>query len=376
MDSGLTCTISCSGSAPPPDAGDPGFGGGDSGTVAGGSTADRDDSGTLCGQICNAPSEGTSGNVGWLGDWGPGDYPPGDITAQNYLTISGVKGQQGNDRQYKVHVPPGYSPATPMPVLFCLHGLFQNAVMFCLDTGVAWNSKSDAEGFILVMPNGYQNSWNGGTCCGAAATAGLDDVSLMRAIFAEVATHLNVDPHRVYATGLSNGGYLSYRLACEASDIFVAIAPAAGAVGTTAIGGAVDGGLPVINSTSDLRSCTPMHPVSVLDIHGTADPLVAYSVQAPSLAIWSLANNCSTMTSPASIPTSWGDTTCVTHSGCPTSPRIEVTGCTVQGGGHCWFGSSDCGTGGGSLGMAFVGNNSNFLKNTDAAWAFLSRFTR
>jgi Esterase PHB depolymerase len=233
MDSGPTCTVSCSGSKPAPDAGDLAIGGDDSGTVAGGSMADGDEAGALCEPTCNASSEGTSGNVGWLGDWGSGDYPPGDITAQNYLTISGVKGQQGNDRQYKVHVPPSYSPATPMPVLFCLHGLFQNAVMFCLDTGVAWNTKSDAEGFILVMPNGYQNSWNGGTCCGAAATAGLDDVSLIRAIFAEVSTHLNVDPHRVYATGLSNGGYLSYRLACEASDIFVAIAPAAGAVGTT-----------------------------------------------------------------------------------------------------------------------------------------------
>jgi polyhydroxybutyrate depolymerase len=296
--------------------------------------------------------------------------------AQNYLRISGVTGQKGNDRQYKVHVPPSYSSTTPMPVLFCMHGLFQNAVMFCLDSGVAWNIKSDAKGFILVMPNGYQNSWNGGTCCGAAATNGLDDVSLMRAIFAEVAAHLNVDPHRVYATGLSNGGYLSYRLACEASDIFVAIAPSAGAVGTVAIGGGVDGGLPVINSTSDLTSCAPTHPVSVLDIHGTDDPLVAYGVQAPSLAIFNAADGCSARSTPASVPISGGDTSCVTYGGCPACPGIEVTGCSVQGGGHCWFGSSDCGTGGGTLGNAFVGNNSTFMKNTDAIWAFLSRFSR
>jgi polyhydroxybutyrate depolymerase len=334
-----------------------------------------DDASAQCSPPCGSTG-GTSGNAGWLGDWGPGDYPPGDITAQSYLTITGVKGQQGHDRQFKVHVPPSYSASTPMPVLFCLHGLFQNAVMFCLDQGVAWNTKSDAEGFILVMPNGYQNSWNGGTCCGAAATAGLDDVSLIRAIFAEVATHLNVDPHRVYSTGLSNGGYLSYRLACEASDLFVAIAPAAGAVGTTQIGGGVDGGLPVINATSDLKSCSPAHPVSVLDIHGTADPLVSYGVQAPSLATFQATDGCSAKTSPASVPASGSDTTCVTYDGCPASPRIEVTGCTVQGGGHCWFGSSDCGTGGGSLGSAFVGNDSTFMKNTDAVWAFLSRFSR
>jgi hypothetical protein len=53
-----------------------------------------------------------------------------------------------------------------------------------------------------------------------------------------------------------------------------------------------------------------------------------------------------------------------------------VTGCSIQGGGHCWFGSADCGTGAGSLGDAFVGNNSTFMKNTDAIWSFLSRFSR
>jgi polyhydroxybutyrate depolymerase len=326
-------------------------------------------------QTCSTTA-GTSGEFGWLGDWGPGDYPPGDIMAQNYLTISGVKGQKGNDRQYKVHVPPSYSPTTPMPVLFCLHGLTQNPVMFCLDSGVAWNTKSDAEGFILVMPNGYQTSWNGGTCCGGAVTAGLDDVSLMRAIFVEVAAHLNVDPHRVYATGLSNGGYLSYRLACEASDLFVAIAPTAGAVGTAAIGGAVDGGLPVTSMTSDLMSCAPTHPVSVLDIHGTSNPIIAYDAQAPSLAKLYAADGCSAMTSPATVPMSGGDTTCVTYRGCPMCPDVEVTGCSIQGGGHCWFGSSDCGTGAGAIGNAFVGNNSTFMKNTDAIWAFLSRFSR
>jgi polyhydroxybutyrate depolymerase len=327
------------------------------------------------GQTCSSTA-GTSSDFGWLGDWGPGDYPPGDIMAQNYLTISGVKGQMGNDRHYKVHVPPSYSPTTPMAVLFCLHGLGQNAVMFCLDSGVAWSTKSDAEGFILVMPNGYQSSWNGGTCCGGAATADLDDVSLMRTIFAEVAAHLNVDPHRVYATGLSNGGYLSYRLACEASDLFVAIAPTAGAVGIAAIKGAVDGGLAVLSTSSDLVSCTPKHPVSVLDIHGTSDPIIAYDVQAPSLATFYSADGCSTTTAPAVVPISGGDATCVTYRGCPMCPHVDVTGCSIQGGGHCWFGSSDCGTGAGSLGNAFVGNNSTFMKNTDAIWAFLSRVSR
>jgi polyhydroxybutyrate depolymerase len=241
--------------------------------------------------------------------------------------------------------------------------------LFCLDSGVAWPSKGDKEGFVVIMPNGYQNSWNGGTCCGAAASNGLDDVALIRAIFAEVGKHVNIDLGRVYATGLSNGGYLSYRLACEASDLFVAIAPSAGAVGTAAIGGGTQG-------TSDLATCAPTHKISILDIHGTSDPLIPYSAQKPSLASFQAADGCSTSTGSAAIPASGGDTTCVTFSGCPACPNVEVTGCTIQGGGHCWFGSSDCGTGGGSVGTAIVGNNSNFMQNTDAIWSFLASRSR
>jgi polyhydroxybutyrate depolymerase len=303
-----------------------------------------------------------------MGDWSAGDYPS-NFSGGNYLTISGVMGQMGNTRQYAVHVPSGYSKSTPVPALFCIHGLDQNPVMFCLDTGVAWPAKADQEGFVVIMPNGYMNSWNGGTCCGSAASTGLDDVSLMRAIFAEVGTHVNIDLGRVYATGLSNGAYMSYRLACEASDLFVAVAPSAGAVGTAAIGGGTA-------TTSDLATCAPTNKVSILDIHGTSDPLIAYSLQKPSLATLQASNGCSTTTTPSTVPLSGGDTTCVTFAGCPACPNVAVTGCSIMGGGHCWFGSSDCGTGGGAIGNAVVGSNSNFMMNTDAIWAFFSGISR
>ncbi|HSY41230.1 MAG TPA: PHB depolymerase family esterase, partial [Polyangia bacterium] len=253
------------------------------------------------GSSCTGSPSTTSSLAGFLGDWSSGDYPPnfnsGDAgdplgANANYLTISGVAGQMGNARQYAVHVPTGYSKDKPVPALFCLHGLAQNPVMFCLDTGVAWPTKGDQEGFVVIMPNGYMGSWNGGTCCGAAASDGLDDVALIRAIFAVVGTHVNIDLGRVYATGLSTGGYLSYRLACEASDLFVAVAPSAGAVGTAAIGGGTQ-------ATSDLAACTPTNKVSILDIHGTSDPLVPYSVQKPSTTIFQSLDGCSATTSAA-----------------------------------------------------------------------------
>jgi polyhydroxybutyrate depolymerase len=283
-----------------------------------------------------------------------------------WLEIAGVTGQGANVRQYKVHVPPSYDPEVPAPLVFCIHGLGQDALLFCV-TGAAMPAKSDQAGFVLVMPNGFQNSWNAGTCCGGASAQQLDDVALFRAIFEEVGKHVNVDLDRVYATGLSNGGYMSYRLVCEAADIFTAVAPAAAAIGTNDIGGGT-------NPASNFAMCEPSQPVSVLDIHGTADPLIPYSLQAPTIGRMAAGNGCATTTKPAALPPSGGDTTCVSNDGCPSG--IELTACTIQNGGHCWFGSADCGTGGGAIGLAIVGANSDTMKNTDAAWAFFERLSR
>ncbi|MGH7434557.1 MAG: hypothetical protein ACRENE_02700, partial [Polyangiaceae bacterium] len=152
------------------------------------------------------------------------------------------------------------------------------------------------------------------------------------------------------------------------------VAPSAGAVGTAEAGAgisAVTTGL-----SSDMTSCAPTHKISVLDIHGTSDPLVPYADQAPSLALIQSANGCSATRQPASGPPSGGDTTCVSFTGCPSCPNVDVTACTVDGGGHCWFGSNDCGTGGGAIGTGIVGNNSNFMKNTDSIWSFFAGLSR
>ena len=220
---------------------------------------------------CVASASSTASLSGFVGDWSTGDYPS-NFSGGNYLTISGVTGQMGNARQYAVHVPTGYSKNTPVPALFCIHGLGQTPVLFCLDTGVAWPTKADQEGFVVIMPNGYMNSWNAGTCCGSAVSAGLDDVSLMRAIFAEVGKHVNIDLRRVYATGLSNGAYLSYRLACEASDLFVAVAPSAGAIGTAAIGGGTGTTIGLEDLRADPQSFRSRHPRDVRSAHPVLDP--------------------------------------------------------------------------------------------------------
>jgi polyhydroxybutyrate depolymerase len=287
--------------------------------------------------------------------------------AETYLEIRGVAGQQDLVRQYKVHVPRGYDREKPAPAVFCIHGLLQTAAGFCV-TAIGMNAKSDDAGFILIMPNGFNNSWNGGSCCGDASAMQLDDVALFRAILAQVGEHVNLDLDRVYATGLSNGGYMSFRLACDAADLFTAVAPAAGAVGTPEIGGGTN------PASSDWTDCVPSRPVSVLATHGTADPLIPYPLYKPSLNAIAAGDGCATGTQPAAAPASGGDTRCESYEGCPGG--IELTGCTVEGGGHCWFGSPDCGTGGGAIGLAIVGANSDTLRNTDAVWDFFARHSR
>jgi polyhydroxybutyrate depolymerase len=375
--SGVTAAgASGNGPVPPPvggagrgASGSAGRGASGSNATAGAASRDpvdagADDAGVVPPNPMDAATSGTPRSTG-PGDWMPGDYPP-NLMSDSWREISGVAGQGSNVRQYKVHIPPGYKPDVPASLVFCIHGLGQDALLFCV-TGSAMNTKSDSANFVLVMPNGYQNSWNAGTCCGGASTEKLDDVALFRAIFKEVGEHVNIDLDRVYATGLSNGGYMSYRLACDAADIFTAVSPGAGAVGTNDIGGGT-------NAASDFTNCQPSRPVSVLHVHGTSDPLIPYALQAKSLDLMAMKNGCAKTTAPATQPASGGDTTCVTYTGCPAG--IELTGCSIMDGGHCWFGSPDCGTGGGDIGLAIVGANSDTMKSTDAAWDFFKRLSR
>jgi polyhydroxybutyrate depolymerase len=302
------------------------------------------------------------------GDWTAGDYPSEFLT--EYFEITGVPGQRDLVRYYKVHVPARYDRERPTPLVFCIHGLGQDPNLFCL-SGAGLDKKSDEDGFILVMPLGYENSWNAGTCCGTARDEKLDDVALFRAILAEVSKHVNVDRDRVYATGLSNGGYMSYRLACEAADLFTAVGVGAGAIGINEFTDKTTANPDLLSWDSDFTECMPSRPVSILHIHGTADELIPYSLQAKSIALIASKFGCDSTSAPAITPATTGDQTCISYAGCPKG--VEVTGCSVEGGGHCWFGSADCGTGASFIGMAFVGENS---ETADDNAAILDLFDR
>ncbi len=186
-------------------------------------------------------------------------------------------------RAYDVHVPPGYDPSTPTPVVVVIHGGGGNstwaAQMTCPngnpDDPKCLNKLADREGFIVAYPNGTVNPdsalgegrrWNSGggkdgfACAGDfACDAGIDDIRYFNDLLDDMESVVNVDRARVYATGLSNGGSMSHRLGCQMADRIAAIAPLAAG-----------------NQFSTSESCAPGRPVPVLDIHGTDDQFWPY----------------------------------------------------------------------------------------------------
>jgi len=273
----------------------------------------------------------------------PGSY--GDRT----LTVGGVK------RSYDLHLPPG-ATGQRLPLVLYLHPL--RSAKGYLQTFGRGNEKADSAGFIAVYPNGLGASWNAGACCGPSNGASgqplVDDVGFMRALVAEVSTLACVDPRRVYATGFSNGGFLSHRLACEASDLFAAVAPVSAVMG--------------------MPTCTPARPMPVLMINGTADLIVPYNggMSFPLITAgafisveetftgWRQRDGC---TGEPVETLSKGNARCLTAKSC--AGGVEVTQCTIQDAGHCWFGEFMC----------VMGTNSSDLVATDVTWEFLSRFT-
>lgn len=224
----------------------------------------------------------------------------------------------GRQRQYTVHVPAGLGDG-PAPVVLNFHGYTSNA-----DQQRAFSvmdATADERGFVVVYPDGTGStpSWNGGTCCGTAMTGDVDDVGFVAALLDDLERRVCVDPERVYATGLSNGGFFSHRLACELSERIAGIAPVAGVIG--------------------IERCEPTRPLPVVMFHGTADTLVPYDGGGlggfPSVADttsdWAARNGCDDT---PEVVYEQGDVTCIEHGGCTDEATVRL--CTVDGGGHTW----------------------------------------
>lgn len=172
---------------------------------------------------------------------------PGDA-GERRGTIEGPDGV----RTFGVHLPDDLAPGAPL--LVGLHGYTQGSAAFEIYTGLA--GTATARGMVTVLPDGIEDSWNGGSsCCPPATRRGVDDVGFLRALTEGLRTELDLDPERTWAVGFSNGGFLALRTACEAPEVFAAVVSHAG--------------------TMDLV-CEPAQPVSVLLSHGDRDGLIPF----------------------------------------------------------------------------------------------------
>ena len=160
------------------------------------------------------------------------------------------------NRVYILHGPPGYDGKKPVPLVFDLHGFSSNGPQQLGLSG--FEQVADTEGFLVVAPTGYMNSWNGDIAFGSAFMAKLDDVGLMKAIRDQVAGMANIDHGRVFSTGLSNGAAMSNTLGCQGADAFAGVAPVADPLD---IGRA---------------TCMPAQQISVIGFHGYSDEYVPY----------------------------------------------------------------------------------------------------
>lgn len=161
------------------------------------------------------------------------------------LTVDGLS------RTYRLYVPARL--AQHAALVLVLHGA--SGTGLAAERTLGWDGVADTAGAVIAYPDGTDRTWNvGGGCCGTAGAAGVDDVAFITRLVHDLLRDTRIDAHRVYATGGSNGGMLTYALVCQTA-IFAAIAPVA---------------------ANQLGECPHPHPTSIMHVHGSADPIVRF----------------------------------------------------------------------------------------------------
>lgn len=223
---------------------------------------------------------------------------PGTTVVET-LTSSGL------ERSYRLHAPKSLRTTERAPLVLVLHGASGNAGR--VELRYHWDSLSDTDGFFVVYPQGVRDQWNA-----SLAPGGVDDVRFITALIDHLTGTLPVDPQRVYVAGMSNGGFMTYRLACALPDRIAAIAP-------------VEAANP---------GCRPSRAVSMVAVHGLADHQVSFASAEQSVSAWRSYDNC---VGDARIQR----TGSVTHSvwaPCAFDTAVELY--AVANSGHEWPGSS------------------------------------
>lgn len=284
-------------------------------------------------------------------------------------TVTGSLSWGGLTRTYRLHLPPVTAQTKPMPLIIALHGGGGNGARMERLTLEGFNSLADREGCAVVYPDGLDKHWNDGRQEGRyrAHREKIDDVGFISALIDHLVKERQVDPNRVYVTGISNGAMMSQRLAWELTGKIAAIAPVAGSMPT------------------GLAPCgSPSRPIPVLLINGTADPMVPWTggeirfgrlklgkvwSVAETVKFWVAHNHCDPNPVITRLP----------HRGAADGTRVrqevygggregtEVVLYAIEGGGHTW-----------PQGLRympewFVGKTSQDLEANEVIWSFFKR---
>jgi len=264
----------------------------------------------------------------------------------------------GLTRTYRVHVPVRYAQSEPAPLLVALHGGGIDAVG---DDGFDGLTRaSELEGFIAVLPDAYvapgkgkKPSWNAGNCCGDARDKKVNDIGFIEQVVSNVFRQVSIERQRIYAAGISDGGMMAYKLACELPFVFRAVA---------SVGG-----------TDNTAYCKPGKEVSVVHFHAKNDPHVPFSGGAAGESLDS--GKATALTSAPETVRKWARV-----NGCDPAPRrildqagayceaytycrrrTEVRLCVTDTGGHSWPGAKARGRGQAP---------SQAIAGTEAMWGF------
>lgn len=260
----------------------------------------------------------------------------------------------GIERDYLLYQPAVYNGSVAVPLVINLHGYTSNALQQEFYSNFA--PIADTANFILVHPDGTTDAggttfWNAFN----APTETVDDIGFLSALIDTVAASHNIDLNRVYFTGMSNGGFMSYALACQLSHRVAAIASVTGTM-----------------MQSSINTCNAQHPMPVMQIHGTADPTVPYAGNAQGFTAiedvvdyWVSFNNCNTTPTQTALPD------IAPMDGCTTDHFLYADGDAgasvelyrVNGGGHTWPGAA-----------ITIGVTSQDFSASKEIWRFFSQY--
>ncbi len=281
------------------------------------------------------------------------------------VAVEGTLTHQDKERKYYYYVPPSVSKEQQVPLVFILHGGKQKNIDRLAGKRNEFHDLADNDQTIIVYPEAIDAHWNDGIN-NPKFDSTIDDVGFVRAVISEIRQSYTIDPKRIYATGVSNGGFFAFRLGCEAADLFAAIGPVAATM------------IPdIINQDHD-------EPVSVINFLGTADKFVPYEggsgtkdditvtllSAADTLKYWRERNRCNPEAiarerfaddaNEEEIPVEH-----VAYTSCARGTSVEQY--ALIGGGHVWPGSKI------NLPQWLVGKNTTLVDASTTIWEFFKQ---